>query len=97
MTATDSLERDLKMKSQKALSEATDPVEVLRLKCLARGSNGIKGLGRSVGSWKEAMLFYMLFVPLECSDKWMMTVAESWTSKSSAKDLPIMAWRYNLT
>jgi Ca2+-binding EF-hand superfamily protein len=46
MTTTDALERDLKMKSQKALSEATDPVEVLRLKCLSRGANGIKGLGR---------------------------------------------------
>ncbi|XP_033737556.1 calcyphosin-like protein isoform X2 [Pecten maximus] len=38
--------RELMEKSKKALQTATDPVEKLRLKCLARGASGIKGIGR---------------------------------------------------
>jgi len=37
----------LQAKSKEQLKTATDPVERLRLKCLARGANGIKGLGRT--------------------------------------------------
>merc|ERR1712168_772854 len=37
----------MSQKANKALKDATDPLERLRLQCLARGSSGIKGLGRS--------------------------------------------------
>lgn len=47
MAATARQERELKEKSEKALQTATDPVEKLRLQCLARGANGIKGIGRT--------------------------------------------------
>ncbi|KAK3730694.1 hypothetical protein RRG08_041474 [Elysia crispata] len=47
MAATGRATRELQMKSQKALQTATDPVERLRLACLARGANGIKGLART--------------------------------------------------
>ncbi|GFN87108.1 calcyphosine-like b [Plakobranchus ocellatus] len=47
MAATNRATRELQMKSQKALKTATDPVERLRLACLARGANGIKGLART--------------------------------------------------
>ena len=46
MAATDRLEADLKEKSSRKINETSDPVEKLRLKCLARGANGIKGLAR---------------------------------------------------
>ncbi|XP_062509594.1 calcyphosin-like protein [Corticium candelabrum] len=46
MTTTDTLERELKMSCGKKLADATDPLERLRLKCLQRGSSGIKGFGR---------------------------------------------------
>ncbi|XP_070562903.1 calcyphosin-like protein [Ptychodera flava] len=39
-------ERQMKMEAEQKLRKATDPVERLRLKCLARGVTGIKGLGR---------------------------------------------------
>ena len=39
-------ETELKKKAAAAVGKTTDPVEKLRLKCLARGSSGIKGLGR---------------------------------------------------
>ena len=40
--------QEMKRKSAVAAGKATDPVEKLRLLCLARGASGIKGLGRSV-------------------------------------------------
>ncbi|RXG68608.1 hypothetical protein Avbf_10853 [Armadillidium vulgare] len=39
-------EETLKKKSQKQLADATDPIEKLRLMCLARGSGGILGFGK---------------------------------------------------
>ena len=50
MAATHRHERELKMKCQKAARENTDPLELLRLKCLARGASGIKGIGRCENS-----------------------------------------------
>ena len=46
MAATERGERELKIKCKKAAREATDPLEQLRLQCLARGASGIKGIGR---------------------------------------------------
>ena len=48
MAATPRLEQELKRKVDKELKTVTDPVERLRLKCLSRGANGIKGMGRLV-------------------------------------------------
>jgi Ca2+-binding EF-hand superfamily protein len=39
-------ETELKKKAAAAVGKTTDPVEKLRLKCLARGASGIKGLSR---------------------------------------------------
>lgn len=39
---------ELSRKSGELMKKATDPVEKLRLACLARGAGGIRGLGRSV-------------------------------------------------
>ena len=46
MAATQRHEQELKQKSADALKKATDPMEILRLKCLSRGASGIKGIGR---------------------------------------------------
>ena len=47
MAATKRHEDDLKTKSEQALKKGVgNPVEALRLKCLARGASGIKGIGR---------------------------------------------------
>lgn len=48
MADTTVQERELKENSVKQLKsgDVTDPVEILRLKCLARGAHGIKSLGR---------------------------------------------------
>lgn len=47
MAATDRGNRELIQKCRQQADQATDPVEKLRLKCLARGAGGIKGLGRT--------------------------------------------------
>ena len=46
MAATQRHEQDLKQKSARAAETVTDPLELLRLKCLSRGASGIKGIGR---------------------------------------------------
>lgn len=46
MAATHRHEQDMVRKCESAASKTTDPLEQLRLKCLARGAAGIKGLGR---------------------------------------------------
>jgi hypothetical protein len=44
MPATARQEEDLKRKSQLAIGTTKDPIELLRAKCLARGTHGIRGL-----------------------------------------------------
>lgn len=46
MAGTERHDREMAIQAKRNLSKTTDPVERLRLKCLARGSAGIKGLGR---------------------------------------------------
>ncbi|XP_062867733.1 calcyphosine-like b [Trichomycterus rosablanca] len=47
MAGTARHDREMAINAKKQLSGCTDPVERLRLQCLARGSAGIKGLGRT--------------------------------------------------
>ena len=47
MAATIRGNRELQAKSKQQLKNAKDPIEKLRLQCLSRGANGIKGLGRT--------------------------------------------------
>ncbi|EDQ93062.1 uncharacterized protein MONBRDRAFT_13937 [Monosiga brevicollis MX1] len=47
MSATARHEAAMKRDMQTKLRQATDPLEKLRLQCLARGAAGIKGLGRT--------------------------------------------------
>ena len=42
----DDPEEEMRRKYRALLQETADPVEKLRYACLARGSSGIKGLGR---------------------------------------------------
>ncbi|NXA08982.1 CAPSL protein, partial [Sapayoa aenigma] len=46
MPGTARRDRDMAVQAKRNLSKTTDPVEKLRLQCLARGSAGIKGLGK---------------------------------------------------
>ncbi|XP_070213749.1 calcyphosin-like protein isoform X3 [Bos mutus] len=46
MAGTARHDREMAIQAKKKLTVATDPIERLRLQCLARGSAGIKGLGR---------------------------------------------------
>lgn len=48
MAATGRKNQELIAKSKEQLKSCKDPLEMLRLKCLERGANGIKGLGRYV-------------------------------------------------
>ncbi|XP_061119337.1 calcyphosine-like b isoform X1 [Conger conger] len=47
MAGTSRHDREMAMNAKQKLSTCADPVERLRLQCLARGSSGIKGLGRT--------------------------------------------------
>ncbi|XP_064386901.1 calcyphosin-like protein [Halichondria panicea] len=47
MAATQRHEDELMQASKRKAQTETDPVELLRLKCLSRGAAGIKGLGRA--------------------------------------------------
>ncbi|KAF7651725.1 hypothetical protein LDENG_00106460 [Lucifuga dentata] len=47
MAGTSRHDREMAMNAKRQLSACSDPVERLRLQCLARGSSGIKGLGRT--------------------------------------------------
>uniref|UniRef100_A0A671VDX0 Calcyphosine-like b n=1 Tax=Sparus aurata TaxID=8175 RepID=A0A671VDX0_SPAAU len=47
MAGTSRHDKEMAMDAKRRLSECSDPVERLRLQCLARGSSGIKGLGRT--------------------------------------------------
>ena len=60
MAATSRHEYEMKMKCKKAATKTTDPVELLRLKCLERGASGIKGLGRQVGAHANAIIAILL-------------------------------------
>ncbi|XP_003390641.1 PREDICTED: calcyphosin-like protein [Amphimedon queenslandica] len=44
--ATHRQDDEMKRKCNEAAAKTSDPLEKLRLKCLARGASGIKGLGR---------------------------------------------------
>ncbi|KAJ7395618.1 Calcyphosin-like protein [Pitangus sulphuratus] len=46
MPGTARHDRDMAIRAKRSLLEATDPIEKLRLQCLAKGSAGIKGLGK---------------------------------------------------
>ncbi|XP_078127099.1 calcyphosine-like b isoform X2 [Sander vitreus] len=47
MAGTSRKDREMAMNAKRQLGQCSDPVERLRLQCLARGSSGIKGLGRT--------------------------------------------------
>ncbi|KAF3701609.1 Calcyphosin-like protein [Channa argus] len=47
MPGTSRHDKEMALNAKRQLSECSDPVERLRLQCLARGSSGIKGLGRT--------------------------------------------------
>jgi len=46
MAGTARHDREMKMNAKKKMNSTKDPIEMLRLQCLARGSAGIKGIGR---------------------------------------------------
>ncbi|NXH88462.1 CAPSL protein, partial [Edolisoma coerulescens] len=46
MPGTARHDREMAIQARRSLSKTTDPLERLRLQCLAKGSAGIKGLGR---------------------------------------------------
>ncbi len=46
MAGTSRHDREMAISAKKQLANCSDPIERLRLQCLARGSAGIKGLGR---------------------------------------------------
>lgn len=47
MAGTARHDREMKIKAESQLKSTQNPIEKLRLQCLARGSSGIKGLGRT--------------------------------------------------
>lgn len=46
MAGTSRHDREMEINAKRQLTVCSDPVERLRLQCLARGSSGIKGLSR---------------------------------------------------
>lgn len=48
MADTSREEKEMMQKAAQNLAKATDPIEKLRLQLLSRGSNSIKGIGRSL-------------------------------------------------
>lgn len=46
MAGTSRHDREMEINAKRRLTACSDPVERLRLQCLARGSSGIKGLSR---------------------------------------------------
>ena len=47
MASTERQEKEMCQKAKQALRQGIkDPIEQLRMQCLARGASGIKGLGR---------------------------------------------------
>lgn len=51
--ATPRHQEELRRKANKALQTSTDPIEILRAKCLARGASGIQGLSRYLNNSKR--------------------------------------------
>ena len=47
--ATPRSQEELRRKANLAIQTSSDPIEILRAKCLARGANGIRGLSRLFG------------------------------------------------
>ncbi|KAM4753964.1 calcyphosin-like protein [Cyanocitta cristata] len=47
MPGTARHDREMAIQARRSLSKTTDPLERLRLQCLAKGSAGIKGLGKA--------------------------------------------------
>ena len=70
MAATQRGERELKKKAEAQLAKGTkDPLERLRLQCLARGASGIKGLGRYVSvsfNLEHVKASYLAMMSLSC-------------------------------
>ncbi|KAK3747591.1 hypothetical protein QZH41_015827 [Actinostola sp. cb2023] len=62
MAATARHEREMQQKCKRNLEKTNDPVEKLRLNCLARGSSGIKGLGRVIAhlSFEHGRVFRIM-------------------------------------
>ncbi|KAM9328888.1 calcyphosin [Gastrophryne carolinensis] len=47
MASVSQFEKEMINKARREIAQCQDPVEKLRLRCLARGASGIKGLGRA--------------------------------------------------
>ncbi|NWU33941.1 CAPSL protein, partial [Hylia prasina] len=47
MSGTARHDREMAINARRSLSKTTDPLEKLRLQCLAKGPSGIKGLGKA--------------------------------------------------